>query len=96
MEKIIKYYNENQDGHKIQLHISDEYNINLDKRENGCIGGNKTIGFYEWLWNKKYKVFKTFSKNDSHYHQMQLDIVMIINCSDNPEEEIIKYLEERE
>lgn len=64
IQDIIKYYNKNQDEWWT-TDYNDDYQMYVEEYDDnqGCClnsGDKYWIGFYEWLFNPKYKVFEIF------------------------------------
>jgi len=87
MKKLIKYYNDNQSEIKV-INID---NKNVTFNHNPKTGNYQIykIGFYEWLFNPKYKVFEVFGL-DAFERNHILNGALRMNT-----EEIIKYLTEQ-
>lgn len=100
-KEVIKYWNENQDEWKVE-HIENKA-VRIHEIHNAHTVVS-IIGFYEWLFNPKYKVFEVFGINltKAFYRVNILDVnnelirnnsscVNIFSTAKTPPE-IIKYL----
>ena len=56
LKKIVEEYNKRQDELFAELLDTDNILIEISSKK----GHISCVGFYEWLWNSEYKVFKVF------------------------------------
>jgi hypothetical protein len=63
-KEVIEYYNNGQD--EIVVKNIDNKNVVFNYNPNTGNYRIYKIGFYEWLFNPKYKVFEVFFKHNTH------------------------------
>jgi len=87
LKAITDIYNDRQDEY--QIHRKELHSFGYIKiRKVGMSWSSaEIIGFYEWLWNGKYKVFGTLKIDE-------FELMLVIDSSmlENETEEIIDYM----
>jgi hypothetical protein len=94
-KEVIEYYNNGQDEYNIESIFQRNNRGTNDISENDpyyvSINCNQK-GFYEWLFNPRYKVFEVFKLGRADMEENIFEVSWVYNYTTKQPQEILDYL----